>query len=157
MIGYTCQDQNCVRLSTDPKLYSFLWSWGLGYPLIEGGGKLAYINPKTAHFENETLAAKESYSILCLRPQSLRRPAPLRWYLAELKAGDTDKLVDQAEATCRQTGGHFAAPTTSYWMSDVVDLIHAQENKTNRVLVNYQNRNGEWLVNESLHAHSLVK
>lgn len=148
MLGYTCNAHSCDVLSTDPKLYSFLWSWNLGYPLTHGGSNIAYINPNTAHFENDVLSSDHSYSVLCYRKTSSQKtPALLQWYLENLKMSNMNKIYDSAEAACQNSGGVFAVPTTSYWMSDVMNVIHANKMHAQYVIVNYQYINNEWVPN----------
>lgn len=141
MLGYTCDSNNCDSHPTDPRFYAFLWSWGLGYPLKSGGSDIAYINPKTGHFENDALIKNETYSILCYRPTSrLEGPtAPLDWFTVSMKITNANQIISTAQESCKNAGGVFAVPTTSYWMQDVLQII------TSPTIVNYQKKEGEWV------------
>lgn len=148
MLGYTCAENNCDHLSTDPKLYSFLWSWDLGYPLRNGGSSISYINTATGHFQNKSLASNNSYTVLCYRQTTAQKtPAALQWYVEGLKINNTNNVFDAAQAVCKKSGGNFAVPTTSYWMSDVINMLKAKNITTQYVLVNYQYINGKWIPN----------
>jgi len=149
MLGYTCNTSSCDAHPTDPRIFSFLWSWNLGYPLQQNGSHIAYINPKTAHFENDILIPHQIYSVLCLKKTS-SQPTPttsLEWYLQTIKITDPSLAYIAANFMCENTGGLFAAPTTAYWMSDVMSVINADSINPYNVIINYQNINGEWIPN----------
>lgn len=164
MIGFTCDSSLCSSHPSDPKLRNFLWSWGLGFPLQQGGSQLAYINPKTNHFENNALQSGNSYAVLCYHKTTQTSPtAPLSWFLNSIKLTNVENAYDLAQASCQSSGGLFAVPTVSYWMHDALTLIKSQDQN---VLVNYSNQNGEWIPNAQyviqnnkpvLRGNSLVK
>lgn len=148
MFGFTCDSNNCDNHPTDPRLYSFLWSWKLGYPLINHGSDIAYIDSKSGHFENEPLTAGDMYRVLCMKPMQQQSPtAPLEWTIETVKVGDLNNVATIAQDICKQKGGIFAVPTTSYWMDDAMTVIHAEKQDQYKILVNYQKINGHWTPN----------
>jgi len=165
LLGFTCDTNSCNAHPSDPQLYTFLWSWSLGYPLQSGGSQLAYINPNTNHFENDPLIQGNTYAVLCYQKSAkqITPIAPLQWYLNNVKIDNAATAFKTAYDSCQNTGGIFAVPTMSYWMHDVISIIKA---KNLNVLVNYKNDNGQWIpnsgyVNENhqtlLKGRSLVK
>lgn len=150
MFGFTCDANSCNHHPTDPRLYSFLWSWDLGYPLTKtNGSDVAYINPNTGHFQNAPLVLNNVYSVLCVRSVQQQTPiAPLPWYLETMTITDLKNVYSAAQAVCARSGGSFAVPVTSYWLNDALNLINPQ-GKINpyNVLVNYENLAGEWTPN----------
>jgi hypothetical protein len=148
MFGFTCDSTNCKNHSTDPRLYSFLWSWELGYPIVNNGSDIAYIDPKTGHFKNESLAAGGIYGVLCVKPMELQSPvAPLSWSVETVKISDLNTVAAVAQDACARAGTAFAVPTTSYWMNDALTVIRAGKLNQSNVLVNYQKVNGQWTPN----------
>ncbi len=146
MLGFTCGTNNCDTHPTDPRLYTYLWSWGLGYPL-NNGSDIAYINPSSTHFENSPFTTNNTYTVLCIKPTSQNTPsAALNWYVASLKISDPKSIADSAKQACADSGGRFAVPTTSYWLDDV---LHSVTNNTN-IIVNYQRINNTWIPNDGL-------
>ncbi|MHB1949334.1 MAG: PI-PLC domain-containing protein [Gammaproteobacteria bacterium] len=164
MLGFTCDSSQCDAHPTDPKLYTFLWSWGLGYPLQQGGSNLAYINTQTNHFENDPLVENNTYGVLCYRSTGKQNAptAPLNWYVNTLTLKNAATAFEVAQLSCQQTGGIFAVPTMSYWMHDVMSII---KSKKMNILVNYKKDNKQWIANGAyvsqkdqtiLRGHSLV-
>lgn len=144
MLGFGCNDDECTINPTDPRLYNFLWSWGLGYPLVNNGSTIAYINPVTQHFENDTLIPNSTYSVLCYHPSHQPTPDALDWFIKEIKISDTSQAAALADKTCKESKGLFVTPTTSYWMNDVMDLTQGNNNK---ILINYQFIKNDWVPN----------
>ncbi|ODN43565.1 hypothetical protein [Piscirickettsia litoralis] len=146
MLGFTCGSSSCDTHPTDPRLYSFLWSWGLGYPLRSSSSKIAYINPKTKHFENEEIIANNKYSVLCYKRPVLGQITPmasLNWYIKSIDFSQANKR--DLVKLCNASGGYFATPVTSYWMDDVLTKFKANNRY---LLVNYQYQNGQWIAND---------
>lgn len=147
MLGYTCDSNACNAHPTDPRFYSFLWSWELGYPLQSSGSELAYINSKTGHFENNPLIPDNIYTVLCYKPDASQKAPtkPLSWYVQNIKITDVHTAAAMADTACKTSGGLFSVPTTAYWMNDVINTLPL--NHTDNVLVNYQDVNHEWMPN----------
>ncbi|WP_440993425.1 hypothetical protein [Cysteiniphilum litorale] len=151
MLGATCSSDDCNIHSTDPRLYSLLWSWQLGYPLIDGA-KIAYLDPQSLHFENKPLQDNKDYNVLCLIKNTniLSPNQTFNWHLIRIHITQADQVNEiqvQAENACRRQGyGDFAAPVTSYWLYDVVELILAQH-VTTPVLINYVKTTSSWIAN----------
>lgn len=167
MFGFTCDANSCNHHPTDPRLYSFLWSWELGYPLQAGGSNIAYVNSMTGHFENMPLKVNTIYSVLCVKPFTQLSPlAPLPWYIKNINITHLNSINVAAQSTCQKSGGFFAVPTTSYWMDDALNVIKATQTNPYNVIVNYQNIHGQWIPNAGymkkgkqviLKTHSLLK
>ncbi|MEO8401441.1 MAG: hypothetical protein ABI597_06535 [Gammaproteobacteria bacterium] len=162
LLGFTCDSSSCASHPTDPRLYSFLWSWGLGYPL-KNGSNLAYINPTSGHFENNPLVTNTNYSVLCYKktPAAQTPTAPLQWYLQNVKVFSSQSSFNVAESACRTSGGVFGIPTVAYWMNDAMAVINANGINPYNVLVNYTTINGVWTPNvvvaiESTRGQSLL-
>ncbi|WP_119343871.1 PI-PLC domain-containing protein [Facilibium subflavum] len=157
MLGATCGSNDCNTHPTDPRLYSLLWSWGLGYPVVNGA-QIAYIDPVKLHFENNNLKANTDYNVLCvLKNANVLSPIQaLNWHISRIHLTQTNQpseIQALAENACQRQGyGDFAAPVTSYWFDDVVRLIAAQH-ITTPILINYIHSNNHWLAN---HQHGIV-
>ncbi|MCL5261006.1 MAG: hypothetical protein M1561_04930 [Gammaproteobacteria bacterium] len=147
MLGFTCDTSFCKSHPTDTRLAAFLWSWELGYPLKVGGSDVAFIDPKLGHFKNDRIIFGKPYAVLCKRGPILKAPTqPANWYFREIIPQSGMDIYLAADTSCKSSGGEFAAPTSSYAMGDVMDLIN--ENQIdNLVLVNYLFRTGEWIPN----------
>jgi hypothetical protein len=146
MLGYSCTSTACKSHATDPRLYAFLWSWELGYPLTHGS-KIAYINPATGHFANQPLVAETPYSVLCYRKKPSNPTEAFDWYLLTIQLSDVNKAFENAQLACKNSSGFFAAPTTSYWMNDVMSMVNAQGINGDLIIVNYNYKQGEWIPN----------
>jgi hypothetical protein len=150
MLGYTCDNSDCNSHPTDPRIYSFLWSWSLGYPLQADGGNIAYINPNAGHFENNKLKSNETYPVLCNK-SNIRLTSPVAsfdWYIVNMRIVDIKNIHDEAQVACKNSGGSFATPTVSYAMHDVMSRVNAAGVSSAPVIVNYQRIDGQWLPNK---------
>ncbi len=139
MTGFSCSDSSCTKKSTDPRYYSLLWSWSLGYPLVNGSN-YAYINSNSGHFENDSLVTA-NYA-LCQKaynPRNLEK----EWLIVKLSSAGN---VQEAQDKCRENQASFSAPSTSYYMDDVLRLTH-QTNIVGNILVNYHKVDKTWKAN----------
>jgi|GEM_PF-3586349 len=150
MLGATCGSNDCHIHPTDPRFYSFLWSWQLGYPLKGNADSLAYIDPNTYHFANQPLKAG-TYAALCLKrdTQVLAPIRTLTWKKESvtLNSGDPHAAWVAANKACKNAGLDFvfAAPTTAYLLSDVKLALGKLQSK---LLINYyQKQGGTWIAN----------
>lgn len=148
MLGFTCGSNSCSEHPTDPRLMSFIWSWEIGYPLKSNSADIAYINSETRHFENNTLKENTYYYVLCYHPTNKQfRPHFISWYIEKMALYQHEKVAALANQACEKSNGKFAVPTTSYWMSDALNIM-PKTNENYLTLVNYQKVNDEWVPND---------
>ena len=155
MWGFTCNSSQCMTHPADPRLHAMLWSWDVGYPITRGAGKLAYISATTHRFQNKKIEENKTYKILCVRNPSIAMRSPtevLQWFtvskkISKMEMADSNRLFTTFETLCSSSGGTFAAPVTSYWMNDVVDLL--VEKSDHDIIINYRYINNKWVPNSN--------
>ncbi len=151
MWGYTCNSSTCDQNPSDPRFANLLWSWQAGYPL-NTGSDIAVIDHLSHHFVNDGVKPDYLYGILCLKNSTSISPtAPyqgLKWYLVHSKMTpfrtmSSSSIAWHAQSLCSASGGHFVAPTTSYWMNDVLNI-----DNSNDIIVNYRQIHDHWMPND---------